>query len=130
MKKTLLLTMALLLVTAGAVYAGGLEVQKKAGDYNIQVRFDKHPAVVGDNNMEIEIRDASGKVVSDAKVKVEYSMPAMPGMPAMNYKTDAALSGQAYAAKINLSMPGAWNVAVKIAKNGKTSALKFNVDAQ
>ena len=24
----------------------------------------------------------------DAKVKIDYVMPAMPGMPAMNYKTD------------------------------------------
>ncbi|MBF0559149.1 MAG: FixH family protein [Nitrospirae bacterium] len=129
MKRVVVLILAVFFMT-GVVYAKGLEVKKKAGDYNVEVRFDKNPAVAGDNNLEIEIRDAAGKSVTDAKVKVDYSMPAMPGMPAMNYKTDAALTGQAYTAKINLSMSGAWNVAVKITKDGKTSTVKFNVDAQ
>jgi hypothetical protein len=31
---------------------------------------------------------------------------------------------------VNLSMSGSWNVAVKITKGGKTSTVKFNVDAQ
>ena len=74
--------------------------------------------------------DASGQYVTDATVKVDYSMPAMPGMPAMNYKTDASLSGRKYTAKMNLSMSGSWNIAVKITKGGKTSTVKFNVDAQ
>src|SRR5208282_533775 len=89
MNKTLLLTMALLLVIAGAAYAKGIELKQKAGDYNVEVRLDKNPPVVGNNNMEIEITDASGRSVTDAKVIVNYSMPAMPGMPAANYKTIA-----------------------------------------
>jgi hypothetical protein len=129
MKRVVVLILAVL-VMAGTVYAKGLAVRKKVGDYNVEVRFDKNPPVVGDNNMEIEIRDATGKAVSDAKVKVAYSMPAMPGMPAMNYKTDAVFAGQAYAAKINLSMSGSWNVAVNITKGGKTSTVKLNVDAR
>ena len=74
----------------------------------MEIKIDKNPPVVGDNNIEIEIKDASGKYVTDAKVKVEYSMPAMPGMPAMNYKTDTELKGYEYRAKMNLSMSGAW----------------------
>jgi hypothetical protein len=130
MKKMILLTVALLLIAAGAVFAAGLEVKQKAGEYNVEIKLDKNPPVVGNNNMEIAVKDASGQYVTDAKVKVDYSMPAMPGMPAMNYKTDAVLSGQKYSAQMNLSMSGAWNVAVKIAKGGKTSAVKFNIDAQ
>ena len=56
-------------------------------------------------------------------------MPAMPGMPAMHYKANAALNGNKYAAKL-VSMSGAWNIAVKITKGGKTSTVKFNIDAQ
>ena len=67
--------------------------------------------------------------MTDAKVRIEYSMPAMPGMPAMNYKADAELKGYEYKAKMNLSMSGAWNVAVKITRGGKTTTVKFNVDA-
>lgn len=130
MKKTFVLTMVLLLIAAGAAFASGLELKQKAGEYNVEVRLDKNQAVVGNNSIEIEVKDASGQYVTDAKVKVDYTMPAMPGMPAMNYKTDAAMSGQKYVAKMNLSMSGSWNVAVKITKGGKTSTVKFNVDAQ
>lgn len=128
MKKLFIMLMAVFLM-AGAAYAKGLEVKKRAGDYNVAVTFDKNPVVVGDNNMEILVSDVSGNVVTDARVKVEYSMPAMPGMPAMNYKTDAAMSGGKYAAKMNLSMSGAWNIAVKIMKGGKITTVKFNIDA-
>lgn len=130
MRKIILVTVALLLIASGAVFAAGLEVKQKAGEYNVEVRMDKNPPSTGVNNMEIQIRDAAGASVTDARVKVDYTMPAMPGMPAMNYKTDAVLSGSKYTAKLNLSMSGPWNVAVKITKGGKTSTMKFNVDAQ
>ncbi|HBR22420.1 MAG TPA: hypothetical protein DD713_07650 [Nitrospiraceae bacterium] len=128
MKRLTVLTIILLLI-AGIAYAKDYEVKKKAGEYDVEIKIDKNPPVVGDNNIEIEIKDASGKYVTDAKVKVEYSMPAMPGMPAMNYKTDTELKGYEYKAKMNLSMSGSWNIAVKIIHGGKTATVKFNVDA-
>ncbi len=128
MKRVAVMSLILLLI-AGLAYAKGYEVKKKAGDYNVEIKIDKNPPVVGDNNIEIEIRDASGKYVTDAKVKIDYVMPAMPGMPAMNSKTDAELKGNAYKAKMNLSMSGAWNIAVKISRGGKITTVKFNVDA-
>lgn len=128
MKRLAVIGLVLLLI-AGVAYAKDYEVKKKAGDYDVEIKIDKNPPVVGDNNIEIEIKDASGKYVTDAKVKVEYSMPAMPGMPAMNYKTDTELKGYEYKAIMNLSMSGAWNIAVKITRAGKTTTVKFNVDA-
>ena len=128
MKKLAIITLILILI-AGIAYAKDYEVKKKAGEYDVEVKIDKNPPIVGDNNITIEIKDASGKYVTDAKVKVEYSMPAMPGMPAMNYKTDTELKGDEYKAKINLSMSGTWNIAVKITRSGKTATMKFNVDA-
>lgn len=130
MKKIILVTVALLLIAAGAVYAAGLEVKHKAGPYDVIVKFDKNPPTTGANDVDIEIKDATGKYVTDATVKVDYSMPAMPGMPAMNYKTNAVLSGNKYMAKLDLSMSGSWGIAVKITKDGKTSTVKFNIDAQ
>ncbi len=129
MKRLTVFTLLLLLI-AGIAYAKDYEVKKRAGDYAVEIKIDKNPPVVGDNNVTIEIKDASGKYVTDAKVKVEYSMPAMPGMPAMNYKADATLSGNEYKAKMNFSMSGAWNVAVKITRGGKITAVRFNVDAR
>ena len=128
--KTSMMVVLVLLLVAGLAYAKEYEITKKAGEYNVVVKIDKNPPVVGDNNMSIEIKDASGKFVTDAKVLVEYSMPAMPGMPAMNYKTDASVKGNEYAAKMNLSMSGSWNIAIKSTRAGKISTMKFTVDAK
>jgi len=128
--KRFLAAASVLLLLAGVAYAKDYEVAKKAGDYSVVVRIDKNPPVVGDNNATVEIKDASGKNVTDAKVLIDYSMPEMPGMPAMNYKADAELKGNEYKAKMTLSMAGSWNVTIKIARAGKTSSMKFTIDAK
>lgn len=128
MKKTVVLALVFLFI-AGIAYARDFEVKKKAGQYDVEVKIDNNPPVVGVNNISIEIKDTSGNYVTDAKVRVDYSMPAMPGMPAMNYKTDATVSNNTYKAAMNLSMSGPWNIAVKIKKDGKTKSVKFNIDA-
>ena len=129
MKKLSVFALVLFLA-AGVAYAKDYEVQKKAGEYDVTVTIDRNPPVVGDNNVTIGIKGAGGHHVKDAQVKVEYSMPAMPGMPPMNYKVDAVLKGDEYKATMGLSMAGSWNITVKIAREGKTSSLKFTVDAK
>lgn len=129
MKRLAVVTLILLLI-AGIAYAKDYEVTKKAGEYNVGVKIDKNPPIVGDNNVKIEIKDTSGKYITDAKVVFEYSMPPMPGMPAAHYKTDAELKGNEYKTTMKPSMSGSWNVAVKITRAGKTSTMKFTVDAK
>ncbi len=129
MKKLIVFTLALIFA-AGAAYAKEYEVQKKAGEYDVTVRIDRNPPVVGDNNVSIEVLGSGGHHVRDAQVKVDYSMPAMPGMPPMNYKTDAALKGDLYKTTLGLSMSGSWNITVKITREGRTSSMKFTVDAK
>ena len=92
-------------------------------------KIDKNPPVVGENNVTIEIKDAAGKNVTEAKVKLDYGMAAMPGMPAMFYKADAELKGTLYKAKMNLSMAGSWNITIQIIQGDKVRKAKFNVDA-
>jgi hypothetical protein len=130
MKKIIVTLISLMFVITGIAFAKDYEVKKKAGDFDVEITIDKNPPVVGKNNMEIEIKDAAGKYVTDAKVKVEYGMSAMPGMPAMDYKTDAAIEGNEYKAVMELSMSGPWNVTLKITRGDKTSKLKFTIDAQ
>ena len=129
MKKIIVFAMVLLFI-AGIAYAKDYEVKKKAGQFDVEMKIDKNPPVVGDNNLSIEIKDSSGKTVTDATVKVDYGMSAMPGMPAMNYKADAVLKGSEYKATMNLSMSGPWNIAVKITRAGQTSSAKFSIDAR
>ncbi len=130
MKKLAVVAVAVLMMFSAVAYAKDYEVSKKAGDVTVDVKIDKNPPITGTNNMDIAIKDASGKAVTDAKVLVEYSMPAMTGMPAMNYKTDAQLKGEVYKAAMNLSMAGSWNIAVKVTRAGKTQTAKFTVDAK
>jgi hypothetical protein len=120
----------LVVLVAGTGFAKDYAVQKKAGDYSVEIRMDKETPVVGANNVEILIKDKAGKAVTDAKVLVTASMPAMPGMPAMENKADAKLDGGKYTAKIDLSMGGSWNMSVRITQGGKTATAKWAVDAR
>jgi len=129
MKKVLMFGLVVLVCT-GVALAKDYEVKKKAGEFDVVVTIDKNPPVTGDNGVTVSVKDAAGKAVKDAKVVVDYSMPAMPGMPPMNYKADAVAKGDAYAATMNLSMAGPWNVAVKISASGKTGSMKFTIDAK
>ncbi|MBP1720964.1 MAG: copper resistance protein [Deltaproteobacteria bacterium] len=127
MKKIIAVTLILLL-TAGVAVAKSYEVNRKAGNYSVHITMDKNPPSVGVNNMEIAVTDKGGKPVKDAKVVVDYGMPAMPGMPPMNYKADAKLDGEKYNASLNISMPGSWSVNVRISVAGKTVSTKFTFD--
>jgi hypothetical protein len=129
MKKLCLILMTLCLIP-DLVLAKDYQVVKKAGAYEVTVSIDKNPPVVGKNIMTVGIRDANGMIVSDAKVSVEYGMPAMPGMPAMNYKTGTDFKKENYTALLNFSMSGAWNVQLKISRGGKTDTVKLNVDVR
>lgn len=127
MKKVFLMGMLILMV-AGLAAAKDFELTKKAGPYSVVVKMDKNPPVTGDNSVVITIKDAAGKIVKDAKVALDYEMPAMPGMPAMAYKSQPELKGDSYVGTINFSMGGSWTVKIKITRSGKTDSLKFNVD--
>ena len=128
--RKLAVALLVLLLTAGLAFAKGYEVSKKAGDYDVALTFDRNPPIAGDNMVSMVIKDAAGVVVKDAQVKVEASMPAMPGMPPMSNKTEATAKGDAYEAKLALSMSGPWNIAVKITRAGKSASMKFTVDAR
>ncbi|MEW6054259.1 MAG: FixH family protein [Nitrospirota bacterium] len=128
--KRLILCAIIFLLIGSIAYAKGMEINKKTGGYDVRVYLEKDPPVIGDNQITVTIKDAAGKVVTDAKVRVDYSMPAMPGMPPMNYKTDAAVQGNEYRATMKLSMSGPWNIAVKITRGSKRATVKFNIDVR
>ncbi len=128
--KTIFVPILILLLIAGAAHSKGYEIKKSFGEYEAEVKIDRYPPVLGDNNIEIEIKDAGGKRITEAKVLVNYYMPPMPRMAPMNYVTDARLKGEKYRATMNFIMSGPWIIAIKINHGGKISTAKFNVDAQ
>jgi hypothetical protein len=130
-KRLFVVTLVLLFVLGTTdAHAKAFQAKKKLGDHEIEVRLDRNPPSLGDNNIEIEVRDGEGRSVTDAKVLVNYYMPPMPRMAPMNFVTDTKLKREKYSAKMNLIMSGPWIIAVKLTLSGKTSTVKFNIDAQ
>lgn len=129
MKKALLLVL-ISLFFAGLVEARDYIVEKKAGDLTVMIRIDRNPPVVGSNNLDITLKDATGREVTDANIVVDYGMSGMPGMPAMNYRTGTQLQNGKYGATVKLSMAGPWTVTLKISRQGKTATTRFTVDAR
>ncbi len=127
--KQLVTVMTILLLSSGLAFAKAYDVSKKAGDYSVELTMDKN-AAKGKNDLEITVRDAGGLYVSDAKVTVNYSMPAMSGMPAMNYNAGAELHGSTYRAVLDFPMSGSWALTVKIIRSGKTVPARFTVDVR
>ena len=127
--KGLALSILILVLAAGIAYAKGLEVKKRAGEYDVETKIDRNPPIVGDNSIEIEIKKG-GKPVTDARVLTNYYMPPMSRMAPMNYKTDAKLKKDKYKATMNFIMSGPWYIAIIINHEGKISRTKFNIDAQ
>lgn len=127
---TIIAWLAVVFLAAGSVFASDYEITKKAGQYTLNVRIDRNPPVAGKNNVAIEIKDGAGKVVTDATVALDYSMPPMPGMPPMNYKAAATLKGRKYVATLDLPMPGSWNIILKITRGDQTQTARFTVDAK
>jgi hypothetical protein len=127
MKRFVAITLVILL-SVGVVFARAYEEKKKAGDYSVELAMDKS-AVKGKNDLEITVKDAGGNYVTDAKVIANYSMPAMSGMPAMNYNAEAQLHGNTYRSMLDFPMSGSWNLTIKISHKGKTVSARFIMDA-
>jgi len=128
--KRLVLFTSILFFLAATADGRGFEITKKAGEYDVEVKIDRNPPIIGDNHIEIGIKDGSSKPIKDAKVLVNYYMPPIPRMAPMHYKTDANLKGDKYKATMKFIMAGPWVIAIKITRGDKTATTKVNVDAQ
>ena len=128
MWKMFLPMILLLCVWPGTADAANLVDAKKAGEYDVAIRIDRNPPIQGVNNLEVEIKGADGRAITNAKVLINYYMPPMPRMAPMNYKIDAPFKGDRYRAKMNFIMEGPWYIAVKINHSGKMTTAKFNVN--
>ncbi len=78
--------------------------------YDVALSSTK-PLIVGNNTIKISLFKDGKKV--DAKVKVKFFMPEMPGMPYMESKEKGKTTEGVYDAKVNLSMSGTWQYQLK-----------------
>jgi hypothetical protein len=128
--KRMALIISVLFLAVGLVYAKDYTITKKAGEYTVLVTIDRNPPITGKNQLTVGIKDGAGTDITDASVAVDYGMPAMPGMPAMNYKADTNLKNKQYRTTLNFSMSGPWSISVKITRGAKTQTVKLNVDVK
>ncbi len=127
MRKILLLLFGAILLTS-TLQASQQEIVKNADDLKVRVLMEKDPPVMGENNLKIIINNSDGDQVTRAKIKIDYSMVPIGNMPPMKYKARAKFDGDAYKAKINLSMSGQWDIAVNIKRPGTSlSKMEFKV---
>jgi hypothetical protein len=105
-----------------------LELKTRIGDHTVEARLDRNPPIIGNNPIEIRIKDARGQAVPVDRVLINYYMPPMPRMAPMNYIIPAKADGTGYRAVMEFIMAGPWVIAVKITSAGKTRTAKFHID--
>jgi len=104
----------------GAQTAQAKPTEKKVGTLTVTVSTAPQPAKLGDNTLQIHVRDSAGKPVTDATVRVEYTMD-MPGM--MIDKAEAKHAGEGvYEAPVRFAMAGPWGVTISIQRPGQSEA--------
>jgi hypothetical protein len=117
----------------GSSSGGGKEVGKSSVN-NLTVTLGTESGVLksGANDFTLTFADASGKPVDVGAASVNFFMPAMGSMSAMNDAATLTTSGTpgVYNGKVKLSMAGEWQVQIAFegaAGKGKTS---FQITAQ
>lgn len=102
----------------------------RIGDYQVAVAIEPETPRVGENRIEIVVRDANGKPLAGLDVSAVAEMPAMGAMPAMRAaaKLEESEPGR-HAGTLDLSMAGAWPLTVTLGSEDDADSratLRFN----
>jgi len=109
--KNLLKIVLGIFLTFGFLHAELLEQNGQKDGFDIKLTSPK-ALVVGKNDFVIELSKDS-KIVDNAKVKIKFFMPEMPGMPYMEAEENAVLVDGKYKVSVNVSMGGTWQYQLK-----------------
>jgi hypothetical protein len=125
------------LLIAASTLPAALSAQTAAGEkptFNITLTTKPNPPKVGDDALEVTVKDPSGKDVTDADVAVNFYMAAMPAMKMPEMKNTVTLKhqkGGTYSGNGQVMMAGKWDATVIVKRDGKELASKkFPVTAQ
>lgn len=104
-----------------------LEQNGEKDGFNVKLTSSK-ALVTGNNELLISLSKDS-KVIDDAKVKIKFLMPEMPGMPYMESEENATLKNGVYKVNINIPMSGTWQYQLKFKTNdGVVHTVKGSVN--
>jgi hypothetical protein len=128
--KRIILTLIILFISAALVYGMDYEVTKKLGDYYVQVKVDRNPPVVGENNMMIWMKDADGNNVKGATISVDYRRATILWMSTKKYNAYAQPHENNYHAILEFPTQGSWDVTINIRYKGKRVSTSFRIDVK
>jgi multidrug efflux pump subunit AcrA (membrane-fusion protein) len=99
-----------------------------AGELSIDTAVQPDPPTVKGNRAHVQIRDASGKPVLGATVRLEFDMPAMGAMQAMHGGADASEQADGrYTIPFDLGMEGSWTISLKVAAPAGTATARYTL---
>jgi len=98
---------------------GSMKSEKSSGIIHQTKEVDGYKLIItskkalstGNNEMSVAIYKDEKEV--DAKVKLKFFMPEMPGMPYMEYKAKGKTDKGVFNTNINFSMGGTWQYQLK-----------------
>lgn len=101
----------------GGQVAQAKPTEKQVGALSVTVSTVPKSAKLGDNTLQIRVKDNAGKPVADATINVEYTMD-MPGM--MIDKAEAKHTSEGfYEAPVRFTMAGPWGITISIQRPGQ-----------
>jgi len=107
--------------------AQSLSQDKQKNGYEVKLTSLK-PLVLGNNTVFVQL-SKDGTLITDAKMKMKIFMPEMPGMPYMEYKSNAKVLNEEYEIKLNFSMNGTWQYQLKFkTKDEKVHTIRGSVN--
>jgi hypothetical protein len=95
---------------------GGSKSYSENSAFKLTFRIDPDPPQGANvNTIHVTLTDAAGKPVSDAQVRLTFTMPAMPAMnmPEMRNNAELKWTGSEYTGPIQIMMAGGWNVGIE-----------------
>lgn len=106
-------------VTILAKEAGGAgntdELPYRSGPYRLDVSIDPATPRVGENTLNVVLRNADGDPLDNAEIKAVAEMPAMGAMPAMRAPADMVeIEPGRYRGIFEPSMKGSWPLTLRI----------------
>ena len=111
---------------------GGGSAPRSAGDpvgpFRLSVRNRPETPSVGDNRLEIAVRDTAGAPVRGADVEVLVTMQAMGAMPRMESRGELHEIGNGvYEARYGLAMAGEWDIGIRIRHASETAETSYRL---
>ena len=137
MKKVITTIGALALLSALAACGGGGAGDKeiksgKVGTMTVTLSNSDGVLRNGDQELTVTFKDASGKTVDVGSASLNFYMPAMGSMPAMNDPATLTTTSTpgVYRGKVKLEMAGEWQAQVAYEGPAGTGKGSFSVTAQ